>query len=100
MINNDNSAQPVVKVDETTENISDNENVTIELVSKQVNKVWADSNNQDGLRPGSIQVQLYKNGTAEGSAVTLNAANGWKSGWTGLAKKENGKTLRRTRCIC
>ena len=36
-----------------------------------VSKVWNDANNQDGVRPESIQVQLYADGKASGEAITL-----------------------------
>ena len=59
-------------------------------------KVWQDANNADGLRPASVTVQLYANGTATGTAVTLNAANNWTYTWTGLAVSENGSTITYT----
>ena len=61
-----------------------------------VTKVWQDANNADGLRPASVTVQLYANGTATGTAVTLNAANNWTYTWTGLAVSENGSTITYT----
>ena len=58
------------------------------LTSKSVLKVWDDNNNQDGLRPASIKVQLYKvtaNGDVTvGSAVTLNKQNSWKYTWQSM----------------
>ena len=43
-----------------------------------VEKVWQDENNKDGIRPGSVTVELIKNGTATGEPLTLNEDNGWK----------------------
>ena len=42
-----------------------------------VTKVWKDNNDEEGLRPDSVTVQLYKNGEAYGEPVKLNAANSW-----------------------
>ncbi|MGM0124332.1 hypothetical protein IGI37_001709 [Enterococcus sp. AZ194] len=58
-----------------------------------VTKVWEDGNNQDGLRPASIQVQLYADGTEQGAPVTLNAGNNWRHTWTGLDEKQAGQTI-------
>ena len=43
-----------------------------------VEKVWQDENNKDGIRPGSVTVELIKNGTATGETLTLNDENDWK----------------------
>ncbi|MDQ8817479.1 Cna B-type domain-containing protein, partial [Streptococcus ruminantium] len=61
--------------------------------SLTVTKVWKDNNNQDGKRPGSIQVQLYANGEKLGEPVTLTADNKWTHTWTGLDKKANQKDI-------
>ena len=47
-----------------------------------VSKVWDDGGSEK--RPESISVQLYRDGTAYNSPVTLNDANGWQHTWTGL----------------
>ena len=65
-------------------------------VSRTVKKVWEDNNNQDGLRPESIQVQLLKDGTAYDVAVTLNESNSWSYTWTDLDEKEDGRTIEYT----
>ncbi len=61
-----------------------------------VNKVWADGNDQDGLRPESVQVQLLADGVAYGSAVTLNEANSWSYMWTDLDQKKAGVEVQYT----
>ena len=61
-----------------------------------VNKIWADSDDQDGIRPESIEVQLYKNGKAFGDAITLSEENGWSYSWTDLDKFESGKEIKYT----
>lgn len=60
-----------------------------ETTSISVTKVWNDGNNQDKLRPESVTVTLYANGTAAGQTLTLNAANSWKGTFTDLAKNDS-----------
>ena len=62
-------------------------------VSKSVNKEWIDNDNQDGIRPDEVTVQLYANGVAYGNAVKLNKNNAWTYTWSALPEKENGKTI-------
>ena len=69
---------------------------TPEETSVSVKKVWNDSNNQDGIRPDSVTVQLYADGTASGAPVDLNAANNWSHTWSGLAKKANKTDIKYT----
>ncbi len=61
--------------------------------SVSVSKAWVDANDQDGIRPASVQVQLFANGVATGEAVELSAANGWSYEWAGLAKNAAGKAI-------
>ena len=61
-----------------------------EEIEVSVIKVWNDDNDYDGIRPDSIQVQLYANGTANGASVVLEEANVWTYTWTELPKKEDG----------
>ena len=56
--------------------------VTIE---KTVQKVWNDGGDAS-TRPGFVYAQLYQNDVAFGSAVKLDASNGWKHKWTNLPK--------------
>ena len=69
---------------------------TSEETSISVKKVWDDSNNQDGIRPASVTVQLYADGKASGAPVDLNAANNWSHTWTKLAKKANKTDIKYT----
>lgn len=64
--------------------------------SLTVTKNWKDANNQDGLRPASIQVQLYKDGLATDQVVELSAANDWKGAFENLDAKEAGKAITYT----
>ena len=58
---------------------------TPETVSYKVTKVWNDNNNQDGIRPKSITVKLYKNGKVE-KTVIISAANNWTYTFENLPK--------------
>lgn len=49
-----------------------------------VGKVWLDNEDQDGIRPDSVTVQLYRNGEAYGDPVILNEANSWWYRWDNL----------------
>ena len=64
--------------------------------SVTVTKAWDDANNQDGLRPESVQVQLYADGKSYGKPVTLNADNNWYYTWTGLDEKKAGTSIAYT----
>jgi pilin isopeptide linkage protein/LPXTG-motif cell wall-anchored protein len=55
-----------------------------EETSVSVSKVWAGGSNS--LQPTSVKAQLFKDGSAYGDAVTLDAGNSWKHTWTGLEK--------------
>ncbi|MGY3742906.1 Cna B-type domain-containing protein [Leuconostoc inhae] len=61
--------------------------------SVTVTKRWDDKNNQDGVRPEAIKVQLYADSKAIGSAVTLNDGNKWTNIWNNLPKKVDGKAI-------
>ena len=84
--------QPLVKIEKTENNIITKLSVEIpEETEVSVEKVWNDEDNQDGVRPGSIEVQLYKNGTSMGAEYkTTLSGNTWSHTWENLAKKENG----------
>ena len=59
-----------------------------------VQKRWDDSDNQDGIRPNDIKVQLYANGTIPvGNPVLLSEENHWQYTWEALSEKENGKKI-------
>ena len=54
-----------------------------------VHKVW-DLGSGETV-PDFVQMQLYKNGAAYGSPVTVTKASDWTYTWTGLPQTENGK---------
>ncbi|MBR4869209.1 MAG: Cna B-type domain-containing protein [Oscillospiraceae bacterium] len=67
-----------------------------ETTSVTVNKVWNDAEDKDGLRPGSISVQLYADGEAYGEPVTLDADNNWTYTWENLAKNAGDAVIEYT----
>lgn len=64
--------------------------------SVTVTKAWNDQNNQDGIRPSEVLVQLYANGERAGEAVKLSAENNWTYTWADLALKRAGQTVKYT----
>ena len=64
-------------------------------INIKVNKVWNDSNNQDGKRPETITVRLLKNGK-EVAVKTLTQADNWQWEFANLEKYENGKLIEYT----
>ena len=65
----------------------------VELINKTVAKIWNDSNNQDGIRPNEVKVQLLANGKAFGEVLTLNEKSNWSASWKDLPKFESGKDI-------
>lgn len=63
---------------------------TPEQTSITVTKAWADSNNQDGLRPESITVKLLADGEATKHTLTLSSGNNWTGTFSGLDKYRDG----------
>jgi len=64
--------------------------------SVSVVKVWNDADNQDGIRPESVSVQLKANGTAQGDPVVLDDSKKWAYTWENLAKNNNGQAITYT----
>ena len=60
-----------------------------------VTKKWEDNNNQDGKRPTSVTVELYKNGVATGNTQTISGSN-WTATFTGLPVYEGGRKITYT----
>ena len=60
-------------------------------------KVWQDANNQDGVRPASIIVKLYADGTyvTEG-VITAGENKNWAFAFTNLPKYNNGNEIKYT----
>ncbi len=66
---------------------------TPETITVPVQKVWNDKDNQDGLRPNSITVELLKNGVETGTTITLAASENWAGEFTGLKKYEDEQVV-------
>ena len=62
----------------------------------QVTKKWDDANNQDGLRPATITVKLYKDGVATDQTLELSEANQWQGTFENLDEKAAGKAIHYT----
>ena len=69
---------------------------TPEVTSVNVNKVWNDNDNQDGIRPEEIIVELLKNEQETGNRVTLNAENNWTDTFVNLPVYEDGEKITYT----
>lgn len=65
----------------------------IKYLDLEASKVWDDQDNQEGLRPASVEFQLYKNGKAQGKPVTVSAATDWKAHFTNLPDKDSDGKL-------
>ncbi|MBS7576356.1 MULTISPECIES: Cna B-type domain-containing protein [unclassified Enterococcus] len=61
--------------------------------SVTVTKAWADNNNQDGIRPENIEVELYADGIATGQTATLSAENQWTTNFTNLNIRLKGSPV-------
>lgn len=69
----------------------------VEKIDLPVTKTWIDNNNQDGMRPESITVNLLADGVSTGKTLTITSAAGWKGSFTDLPyKDENGKVIKYT----
>ena len=67
-----------------------------EVISKTVTKIWEDNDNQDGVRPNSVTVTLFKKvdiTKQKIESIELNKQNNWKYTWNNLPKYENGKEI-------
>jgi pilin isopeptide linkage protein len=72
-------------IDITAEDIS--ESFTVD---KMVKKVWDDNNSTS--RPTSVQIQLYADGVAYGTPITLTATYGWMANFKDLPRYSTGTT--------
>ena len=77
---------------------------TPSVISKNVEKIWVDDNNQDNSRPASIEVALYANNQPyyieqansdqkKAYSITLNSANGWKGTFDNVPEYRNGQKI-------
>lgn len=67
-----------------------------EKTSVSASAEWKDNDDQDGIRPASISVQLMADGKAVDDKVTLDAEGKWSKTWTGLPKNNKGTEIKYT----
>ncbi|MBM6900344.1 Cna B-type domain-containing protein, partial [Gemmiger formicilis] len=67
------------------------------LYASQINipveKVWNDTNDQDGIRPETVTVTLKANGDDTGKKLTLSKDNNWQGAFSGLDQYLDGKEI-------
>ncbi|MFD2831071.1 Cna B-type domain-containing protein [Corticicoccus populi] len=88
-------------IEDYSAEISSNEEGVVEVLnthtpdetSVTVTKAWNDENNQDGIRPDSIEVQLTADGEPEGEVVELNEGNDWSTTWSALPLNASGEAI-------
>ncbi|WP_298518375.1 Cna B-type domain-containing protein, partial [uncultured Methanobrevibacter sp.] len=84
-----------------TYSYKDNYNCTItnthiaEVTNVTVNKKWNDSDNQDGVRPESVTIELFANGEYVGQII-LSEANDWTYTFENLDVNDQGKAIKYT----
>ena len=66
-----------------------------EITKVEGSKTWDDADNQDGVRPESITVNLMANGKKV-DTVTVTAEDEWKYSFENLPKFEAGKEIKYT----
>ncbi|WP_156854135.1 Cna B-type domain-containing protein [Oceanobacillus sp. AG] len=78
--------------DEDSGNIIITNSHTPEKINIGGTKTWDDADNQDGIRPDSITVNLYGNDQLIKTAIVMEADD-WKYQFTDLPKFENGNEI-------
>ena len=68
---------------------------TAETITVSGTKTWDDGNNKDGIRPSSITVSLYANGSKV-EDKTVTQSGDWKYTFTDLPKYKNGTAVTYT----
>ncbi|KZT96068.1 Alcohol dehydrogenase [Lactiplantibacillus plantarum] len=70
-------------------------NVYNQTINISGTKTWKDNNNQDGIRPSSITVNLLANGRQVASK-TVSASDNWQYSFDNLAAYANGRKITYT----
>ena len=65
-------------------------------VSVKASVKWNDAENQDGVRPKSVSMQLFADGAKYGESVTVGEADGWSKIWNSLPAKNAGTDVKYT----
>ncbi|NLJ94575.1 MAG: Cna B-type domain-containing protein [Clostridiaceae bacterium] len=68
-----------------SEEIADIVNQRIEKISISISKIWDDENNQDGIRPNDIKVNLLADGEVS-KEIKLSEENNWEYTFVDLPK--------------
>ena len=68
---------------------------TPETITVAGSKTWSDSNNQDGIRPTYVVVNLLAD-NVEVQSLTVTEAMGWEYKFTGLPKYKDGTLISYT----
>ena len=103
----DDSEIPGYTASQRTENIVEDDivvgkkiiltnSMTTEEVDITATKQWDDNNDQDGIRPESVRLTLYKKVNTDITELTtkvVNAGNSWQATWSNLPKYENGTEI-------
>ena len=63
-----------------------------ETTEASISITWTDENDQDGMRPSSVSVDLYA-GDDFKQSVSLNSDNEWRQTVSGLSVSENGNQI-------
>ncbi|AQP41303.1 cell wall surface anchor family protein,putative [Streptococcus gallolyticus subsp. gallolyticus DSM 16831] len=66
---------------------------TPEKINLSGQKVWNDNNNQDGIRPENITVELLANGEATGQTATASEATAWQYSFENLDRYKDSKEV-------
>lgn len=62
--------------------------IPTEKIDVSVTKNWDDNNNQDGIRPESVMIELFADGiNVPDKRIELSEANNWTYTWTNLVKE-------------
>lgn len=66
---------------------------TPEVTKVTTSAVWNDANNQDGIRPNYVSVQLKADGVNAGKEAVLDTVGNWSMTWDNLPKFKAGKEI-------
>ena len=67
---------------------------TPETITFSFEKIWVDANNQDGIRPNKIKVNLLADGkVVDTKEITGETKQNWQSNFTDLPKYNNGREI-------
>lgn len=58
-----------------------------------VTKSWEDNNDQDGIRPESVEIYLYEDGKQTNNKIILKAEDNWSGSFTDLDEYKNGEKI-------